>query len=62
MGRNRKVFHSNSATPLIEQMFKEDREIIRDDVSGLQKDRIVKRACGDEYVARRFQALHLVDA
>ncbi|MGW4994924.1 hypothetical protein ACWEQ3_46365 [Streptomyces mirabilis] len=63
MGRGRKVFYSNSAAPLIEQMFKEDREIIRDDLSGLQKDRGVKRACADEYVARRFQELlDLVDA
>jgi len=63
MGRNRRVFYSNSAEPLIEQMFKEDREIIRDDLSGLQKDRGVKRACADEYVARRFQELlDLVDA
>ncbi|MFC9646515.1 hypothetical protein ACFTZF_50145 [Streptomyces mirabilis] len=63
MGRGRKVFYSNSAAPLIEQMFKEDREIIRDDVSGLQKDRGVKRACSDEYVARRLQALlDMVDA
>jgi hypothetical protein len=62
MGRNRKVFYSNSAAPLIEQMFKEDREIIREDLSGLQQDRAVKRACADEYVARRFQdLLDLVD-
>ncbi|MFD6186908.1 hypothetical protein [Streptomyces goshikiensis] len=57
MGRNRKVFYSNSAAPLIEQMFKEDRDIIRDGVSGLQKDRAVKRVCSDEHVARRFQDL-----
>ncbi|WP_327348952.1 hypothetical protein [Streptomyces europaeiscabiei] len=63
MGRNRQVFYSNSAAPLIEQMFKEDREVIRDDIDKLQKDRTVKRACGDEHVARRFQALlDLVDA
>lgn len=44
-------------------MFKEDREVIRDDIDKLQKDRTVKRACGDEHVARRFQALlDLVDA
>ncbi|MER6405947.1 hypothetical protein ABT269_20915 [Streptomyces viridosporus] len=62
MGRNRKVFYSNSAAPLIEQMFKDAREIIREDLSGLQKDRSVKRACADEYVARRFQdLLDLVD-
>ncbi|MFI8860384.1 hypothetical protein ACIGW5_27825 [Streptomyces prasinus] len=63
MGRNHKVFYSNSAAPLFEQMFKEAREIIRDDVSGFQKDRSVKRACTDEHVARRFQnLLDLVDA
>ncbi|MET7988493.1 hypothetical protein [Streptomyces sp. NPDC005281] len=38
-GRGRHGFYSNSAAPVIEQMFKEDREIIRDDVSGLRKDR-----------------------
>ncbi|MCX5250352.1 hypothetical protein OG895_34960 [Streptomyces sp. NBC_00201] len=63
MGRNRRVFYSNSAAPLIEQMLKEDREVIRDDLDKLQKDRAVKRACGDEHVARRFQdLLDLVDA
>ncbi|GDY49066.1 hypothetical protein SANT12839_099480 [Streptomyces antimycoticus] len=62
MGRNRKVFYSNSAAPLIEQMFKAGREVIRDDLSGLQDDRAVKRACSDGDVARRFQnLLDLVD-
>lgn len=57
MGRFRKVFYSNSAAPLIEQMFQDSRDSVRDDLAAAQSDRTVKRACRDEHVARRFDNL-----
>ncbi len=57
MGRGRRVFFSNSAAPLVEEILHESRETIRDELKSLRTDREVKRAATDEYVARRYEQL-----
>jgi hypothetical protein len=57
-GINRDVFYSNSAAPLIEQLFSQALDVSRDAVEELAEDRDVKRACSrGTGVARRFQEL-----
>ncbi len=57
-GINRDVFYSNSAAPLIEQLFAEAPDVSRDIVVDLGEDKDVKRACGrGTGVGRRYQEL-----
>ena len=57
-GINRDVFFSNSAAPLIEQLFAEAPDVPRDIVVDLSEDKDVKRACArGTAVARRYQEL-----
>lgn len=56
-GINRKVFYSNRAAPIIEELFLNNRGSIQKIVEGLQSDRDVQRSCENEHVNRRFQGL-----
>lgn len=56
-GIYRKVFYSNRAAPIIEQLFLNSRSSIQEIVEGLQRDSAVRHACGNEHVNRRFQDL-----
>lgn len=56
-GINRKVFYSNRAAPIIEELFLNSRGDIQKIVDDLQSDEDVRRACGNELVNRRFQGL-----
>jgi DNA-binding MltR family transcriptional regulator len=56
-GVNRKVFYSNSAAPIVEQLFTEERDNIRAVVEDLQDDPAIQRACSNDNVNRRFQDL-----
>jgi hypothetical protein len=57
MGQNRRVFYSNTAAPLVEELLHTSRETIREDVRALQDDRDIRRASSDEHVARRYHQL-----
>lgn len=56
-GINRKVFYSNRGVPIINQLFLDSRGGIQKIVEDLQSDSVVRRACGNEHVNRRFQDL-----
>ncbi|MFF4918927.1 hypothetical protein [Streptomyces tendae] len=56
-GINRRVFYSNSAAPIIEELFLNSRSDIQKVVEDLQSDEDIRRSCGDEHVNRRFQEL-----
>lgn len=56
-GRNRRVFYSNTAAPLVADLIREAEEHARERIAALREDRDVKKALADEYVARRFEAL-----
>jgi len=61
-GRNRRVFFSNSAAPLIEQIFEDAGTSVTDELKALQDDKDIKRMSKDENIARRYQdLLDLVD-
>lgn len=57
MGRRRKVFYSNTAEPLVEEILKACSDIIVDELKGLESGPAVKKASRDKHVARRFQEL-----
>jgi hypothetical protein len=59
MGRNRPVFYSNSAAHLIERLFADSAESIREIVQGLREYPDVKKSIANQHVARRFE--HLID-
>jgi len=56
-GRNRKVFYSNVAAPLIISIFKASSTDCHSVLIKLSKDKDVKKAIVDKYIARRFQEL-----
>lgn len=56
-GRNRKVFYSNSAAPIIARLIKSGPLKIRRCLKELENDRDIKRACTNIHVARRFEDL-----
>jgi hypothetical protein len=56
-GRRRRVFYSDTAAPLVEELVAEAATVIKDDLRACESSRAVKRAVQDEYVARRFQEL-----
>lgn len=56
-GRNRRVFYSNTAAPLVEELLAESKELVRGDLGALAADKDVKRAMTNDYVARRFHDL-----
>lgn len=56
-GRHREVFYSNSAAPLIREILADARDLVRDDLEALAEDGDVRRAIGNEHVARRFEEL-----
>ncbi|MFF7459609.1 hypothetical protein [Kitasatospora sp. NPDC008115] len=56
-GINRKVFYSNRAAPIIEELFLNGRSGIQKIVEDLQSDKDVRRSCENEHVNRRFQDL-----
>ena len=56
-GNVRHVFYSNSADPLIREIIKRSAQRIREDLIALKKDRDIKRALQNDYIARRFEAL-----
>ena len=57
LGANRKVFYSDTATPLVEEIIKAADSEIRAELDVVAKLPSVKQAMKDEYVARRFQNL-----
>lgn len=56
-GINRKVFYSNRAAPIIEQLFQDGRSGLQEATESLQSDPVITRACANEHVNRRFQDL-----
>jgi len=56
-GINRKVFFSDRAAPIIEEIFQDSRKQVRGELDLLQGDKDVTRATQNEHVARRFQEL-----
>ncbi len=56
-GRNRRVFHSDTAAPLVVELLSEAAAVIRQELRECETSPAVKQAAQDEYVARRFQEL-----
>jgi hypothetical protein len=56
-GHVRQVFYSNVAAPIISDLIKSAKDVIRSEISQLSKDKDVQRACGNIHVARRFQQI-----
>ena len=56
-GIGRPVFYSNPGAPRVAQLFKETGSLILDDFKELKKNKRVKRACGNKYIARRYERL-----
>jgi len=56
-GRQRRVFYSNSAAPVIEELFAASRDAVRPVLDELANDTHIKRACTNKDVARRYQEL-----
>lgn len=57
MGRYRRVFYSNTAAPLVKELFAEAAATIKDDLRACESLPAVKQAAKNEYIARRFQEL-----
>jgi hypothetical protein len=57
MGRNRRVFYSNSAAPLVGDLLLGAGPTIREDLKSCEQSKEVKDALRDQFVARRFQDL-----
>jgi hypothetical protein len=56
-GRNRKVFYSNSAAPLVDDLVRGNAAAFKQDLSQVEQSGAVKWAIRDEHVARRYQEL-----
>lgn len=56
-GNIRHVYFSNSAAPLIEDIFRQDAGLISGKVSALADDSKVKVRLSDQHIARRFEKL-----
>jgi len=56
-GHVRNVFYSDSAAPIIEELVRDSRTQIRDDLKALENDNDVKTFCRSAHIARRFQLL-----
>lgn len=56
-GNIRHVFYSNSAAPLIEEIFAQDKILIADNLESLKDDKDVKRQCAYSHIDRRFENL-----
>lgn len=56
-GNVRHVFYSNTAAPLITEMFKQAAGLIADDVRNAYKLKPINWLCRDQYIARRFEEL-----
>lgn len=56
-GNIRHVFYSNSAAPLIEEIFAQNKKLIREDLKSLKDDEDVKRKCAYSHIDRRFENL-----
>lgn len=56
-GNVRHVFYSNSAAPLIKDIFGQEADLIRDKVLALAEDKKVKAKLTDQHIARRFEKL-----
>jgi hypothetical protein len=56
-GRNRKVFYSNTAAPLVQDIVRADATLFKEDLVKVKEAKALKRAIRDENVARRYQDL-----
>lgn len=56
-GNVRHVFYSNSAAPLIEDIFRRESAVVREDVLASEEEKSVKRLLGNQHIARRFERL-----
>jgi hypothetical protein len=56
-GHVRSVFYSDIAAPLISDLIKSAKDVIRSDISLISEDKDIQRACRNVHVARRFQQL-----
>jgi hypothetical protein len=56
-GNVRHVFYSNTAAPLIAEMFKRADGLIADDVRNACRLNTIKQLCRDQHIARRFEEL-----
>lgn len=56
-GNIRHVYYSNTAAPLIEELFKDATELVAAEVENLAKDKDIKRALSTEHLMRRFDKI-----
>ena len=56
-GNIKKVFYSNSAAPLVEDIITTDRKLIADDLRALREDKDVEAKCNYSHIERRFENL-----
>jgi len=56
-GNIRPVFYSNSAAPLIEEIVRDAKEIIAEEIQEIGKRKNITIYCSNQHVARRFEAL-----
>lgn len=57
MGRNRKVFYSDTAAPLILEILRDSAQNVGDDIRSCEKLPDVERAITNTHIARRYQTL-----
>ncbi|RMI19690.1 MAG: hypothetical protein D6681_02805 [Calditrichaeota bacterium] len=56
-GNIREVFYSDTAAPLVREIIKDARSLIRDELRSLSKDKDISGQCGYPPIARRFEDL-----
>lgn len=56
-GNTRHVFYSNTAAPLIEEIFGDAPELVAAELEGLLEDKDIKRRLSTEHIVRRFDRL-----
>jgi hypothetical protein len=56
-GNTRHVFYSNSGAPLAEEIIKQARAAIGDDLKSLGREKIIVQLVENSHLARRFEAL-----
>jgi len=56
-GNIRHVYYSNTAAPIIEELFKESMHLVADEIENLARDKDIKRALSTEHIVRRFDRI-----
>ncbi|MFA4837755.1 MAG: hypothetical protein WC749_17030 [Dehalococcoidia bacterium] len=56
-GNIRNVYYSNTAAPLIEEIMRNSKQLIKDELKSLAQDKDVKKVCSNLHIAKRYESL-----